>query len=96
MGQVNTTFGAVANGNSVGGQDADLFVSGTFVGTAKLQAAMVGAAGADAWVDIGSLTAPGIIQFKGAANMKFRAICSAWTSGTIYTTLSTGDYITRR
>lgn len=89
MGVVNTAFTAVANGNGSFGTDAELIVGGTFVGTAKLQVQIPDAAGAAVWVDVGSLTAPGLVNYRGAVGRTFRAICSAFTSGTILTSLGT-------
>lgn len=87
MGVVNTSFTGVANGNTVYGTDAELIVGGTFVGTAKLQVQIPDGTGAAVWVDVGSLTAPGVLNYRGTVGRTFRAICSAFTSGTIITSV---------
>lgn len=87
MGVVNSTFTAVANGNSSEGTNADLVIGGTFVGTVQLQCAIPGAGGADLWVSVGQLTAAGIVTGNVASARKWRAACTAFTSGTIYASM---------
>lgn len=57
-------------------------VYGTFVGTWKLQGAY-NESGAAVWVDLDTGTAAKVPTKLGSPVAKLRAICSAWTSGTI-------------
>lgn len=89
MGIRNSSFTAVANdAQTVQGQQVDLVVGGTFVGTIELQACIPGAGGAELWVKIGSLTAPGSIPYQSGTARAFRAACTAYTSGTAYYSLA--------
>jgi hypothetical protein len=89
MGIRNSTFGAVANDATlVQGVQMDLVVGGTFVGTIELQVAIPDASGANVWVKVGSLTAPGAITYMAGTQRSFRAACTAWTSGTIVYSLA--------
>lgn len=92
------SFVAVANGTAIDNADgADLVVSGTFVGTIVLQVAMAGPTGLDVWTPVGvGLTAPGIISQASVNNRKWRAACTAWTSGSIDYELSGGRKTTQR
>lgn len=57
-------------------------VTGTFVGTAALQARPTGSGAA--WITLGSpLTAPGAVSTTMAGDVEFRIACTAYTSGTI-------------
>ena len=87
MGVVNTVFASATNGNTTFGSDAELIVGGTFVGTVKLQVQIPDGSGAAVWCDVGSLTAPGVLNYRGTVGRTFRAICSAFTSGTIITSV---------
>lgn len=88
MGVQNAALGALnAATSSSDGTDADLVVGGTFVGTIQLQASIPGASGADLWVSVGQLTAPGLVKVQMAIGRKFRAVCTAYTSGTAYVSL---------
>lgn len=85
MGIRNASFGAAANdAKTVQGQQVDLVVGGTFVGTVELQVCIPGAAGAELWVKVDSLTAPGTISYQAGTQRNFRAACTAYTSGTAY------------
>lgn len=97
-GYVRGAFGAIANGTPIDNADgADLVVSGSFVGTIVLQVAMPDAAGADTWVATSAgLTAPGIISQASVNGRKWRAACTAWTSGSIVYELSGGRKTTQR
>lgn len=64
------------------GAEADLIVGGTFVATVQLQASIPSGAGADTWISLGQLTAPGVVKVSMATGRKVRAQCSAFTSGT--------------
>lgn len=88
MGVQNATItgNTQATGSSEG-NEADLVVGGTFVATIQLQVAIPGAAGADLWVPCGQLTAAGIVKVQTAVGRKFRAISTAYTSGTAYISL---------
>lgn len=90
MGTRNGSFTGIANdATTVGGATVDLVVGGTFVGTVQLQVCIPGAAGAALWVPVSAgLTAPGVITFQAGAGRQFRAACTAYTSGTVYYSLS--------
>lgn len=88
MGVRNGSFTAQANDATLTeGSAVDLIVGGTFVGTVQLQVCIPGAAGAELWVSVGQLTAPGVITHTSGNSRKFRAACTAFTSGTIYYSL---------
>lgn len=90
MGVQNATITGNSQATALSeGNEADLVVGGTFVATIQLQASIPGAAGADLWVSVGQLTAPGIVKVQTAVGRKFRAISTAYTSGTAYVSLGT-------
>lgn len=86
MGIRNSSFAGVANdATSVEGNYVELIVGGTFVGTVQLQVCIPGAAGAELWVPVAAgLTAPGVNTFVSGQSRRFRAACTAYTSGTAY------------
>lgn len=86
MGILNGSFGATGNSgsNPVEANNAELIVGGTFVGTVQLQVCIPGAAGAELWVSVGQLTAAGAVTFLSGQRRRFRAACTAYTSGTVY------------
>lgn len=89
MKTVNGTFGATGSSSTAEGSNAELIVGGTFVGTVQLQVAIADAAGADVWVPCQQLTAPGVVTCNMSQARKYRAACSAYTSGTIVYSLGT-------
>lgn len=97
-GYAKGSFTGTANGTVIDNADgADLVVSGTFVATIQLQVAMADANGADVWVPVSAgLTAPGIITQSAAGGRKWRAACSAFTSGTAAYELSGSRRTTQR
>jgi hypothetical protein len=81
---VRGSFTGTTNGNPIDtASDVDLVVSGTFVASVQLQTTMANpSGGADVWVPVGAvLTAPGVLNVKMTNGRKWRAICSAFTSG---------------
>lgn len=86
MGIINGSFAAQGNSGAVGveANQVELIVGGTFVGTVQLQVCIPGAAGAELWVSVGQLTAPGAVTFLSGQCRRYRASCTAYTSGTAY------------
>jgi len=80
---------AVGTGKDISdGETADVWVSGTFVGTVLVQASPDGTN----WVTVanGSLTAPGVVPIPTSAK-QVRINCTAYTSGTITGTAALRD-----
>lgn len=92
---VSKDFTAVGNGTSFSVKVGDSFsynVSGLFVGTVVLQKSETGGA---TWETVTTLTSPGygevLAESRGGNQVAYRFICSAFTSGTISTTMTDED-----
>ena len=102
MSTVTNTFTAVGDGAVLSVKQGDAFnfaVSGTFVGTVLLQRSETNAVTQETIETITAITSSTKLKVEGAtqgAHVQFRFICSAFTSGSIVTTLIDFDSTIRK